>query len=55
MDTADDFRLRQDEKVVVAAEILRMLPEAIAPEFLLRETKLLDHCAHRPVEQEDAT
>ena len=54
MDVADRVGLRQDEQVVVAAQILRPVLEALATELGLREAVRLDHRAHGAVEHQDA-
>ena len=54
MDRADDVRTREDEDVAVAAQVLRVIREALAAEVGLRQLVALDHRAHRAVEEEDA-
>ena len=54
VDLAHDVRPRQHQQVVVALEILRVVLEALTPEFGLAQTVALDHRAHRAVEDQDA-
>ena len=53
VDVADDVRLGEAEQVVVAAEVLRVIGEALAPEVLLGQLVALEERAHRAVEHED--
>ncbi len=53
MEAADSVGLRQDEDIVVAAEVALLLLEALATELGLGKTEHLDKCAHRAVEHED--
>ena len=53
MDLADDLGLGQREEVVVAAQVLRVVGEALATEGGLVEAPVLEHRAHRPVEDDD--
>ncbi len=54
VDRADDIRTREDEDVAVAAQILRVILEALAAEVGFRQLVALDHRPHRAVEEEDA-
>ena len=54
VDLADHVGPRQDQQVVVALEILRVILEALAAEVRFRQLVALDHRAHRAVEDEDA-
>src|ERR1700704_2235665 len=54
MDVADDLRAGQRENVVVAPEGAAVRAQALAPEAALVELALLDHRAHRAIEQHDA-
>ena len=54
VDLADHVGPRQDQQVVVALQILRVILEALAAEVRLRQLVALDHRAHRAVEDEDA-
>ena len=54
MDLADRPRLGQVQQVVVAPEIVIVIGEALAAEVLLGDAEVLDHRAHRAVEQHDA-
>ena len=53
MDLRDHVGPRQDEDVVVALEILRMILEPLAAEIRLGQLVPLDHGAHRAIEHED--
>ena len=53
MDPADDLGLGQREQVVVTLQVLRVVGEALAAEVGLVEVLLLEHRAHRPVEDDD--
>ena len=54
MDGADHLGLRQQQQVVVALELLRVVREARAAIVSLRETAALDHGAHGAVQDQDA-
>ena len=54
VDLADDVGPRQDQQVVVAAQILRVVLEPLAAEIGLGGLVALDHRPHRAVEDEDA-
>ena len=54
MDRPDGGRLGQREQVVVAAQVARMVTEALTPVASLVECARLQHRAHRAVEHEDA-
>src|SRR5882724_5078522 len=54
MDVADDLRLRQHEQVVVALDVTRPVAETLAAILGFLELVLLDHRAHRTVENQDA-
>ncbi len=54
MDLGDDLGLGQDQEVVVALEIARMIFEAIATIARLIELIALNHGAHGTIENEDA-
>ena len=53
VDPTDDVRASQNEQIVVALKTARMIAKPVAPEILLCEARLLDHRAHRSVEEED--
>ena len=53
MDGEHDVRPRQVEQLVVAADIGRVVGEALAAEVGLVERVALDERAHRPVEHDD--
>jgi hypothetical protein len=54
VDPLDEVRPGETEQVVVAPQVMRMVAEAFAPEIGLGERMLLDHGAHRAVEDGDA-
>ena len=54
MNLADDVRLRQDEQVIVAFQIVGVILEAIASVIRFVERKSLDHRAHRTIQNQDA-
>src|SRR5712671_5580398 len=54
MYVADDLRVGQRENVVVAPEVAAVLAQPLAPEAALVELALLDHRAHRAIEQHDS-
>ena len=54
MDGADRIWLRQDQKVVVALEVVVPSLEALAAEIGFRKLPVLDFGAHRAVENKDA-
>ena len=54
MDALDDVGPRQDEQVVVALQVVRMVAEALTAVVRLGERVALDHGAHRAVQHEDA-
>ncbi len=54
VDGADDIRTREDEDVAVAAQVLRVILEALAAEVGLRQLVALDHRPHRAIEDEHA-
>ena len=54
VDRADDVGPRQDQDIVVAAQIARMIREPLAAEVGFGQLVALDHRAHRAVEDEDA-
>ena len=49
----NDLRLREDEQVVVALQVMRVVVEAPA-EVRLRQLALLDHRLHRAIHDQDA-
>ena len=49
-----DVGARQDQQIVVALEILRVILEPLAAEVRLGQLVALDHRPHRAVEDEDA-
>jgi hypothetical protein len=53
-DVADDFRLGQGEKIVVALQFRRMIAEAGTPKIILAQLEALDHHAPGAVEQQEA-
>jgi len=53
VDGTDDVGLGQHQQVVVALEVTGPVGEALAAEVSLAQPVLLDHCAHRAVEDED--
>ena len=53
VDPADHVRAREHEDLVVAAQIARVIAEAIAAEVRLAEAARLDHRPHRAVDHED--
>ena len=53
VDLVDDVRTGEDQQVVVALEVLRVVPEPFAAEVRLRELVTLDHRPHRAVEDQD--
>ena len=53
VDVLDRLRLGEDEQIVVAANILLPIGEALAAELLLGEPVALDHRAHRAIQHED--
>src|SRR4029077_4443244 len=54
VDVGDDVRLRQIERIVVQAQISRMMGELLAAVIGLLEMPRLDHGAHGAIEQQDA-
>ncbi len=54
MDGADDVGLGKDEQVVVALHVARPVGKASAAVIGLAQVILLNHRAHRAVEDEDA-
>ena len=54
VDVAHRVGLGEDEKIVVAAQIVAVVAEALAAEILLGELQRLDLGAHGAVEHEDA-
>ena len=54
MDRGDDLRLRQVEQVGIAAEVPRVIGEALAAELLLGEAAPLQQNAPGPVEHGNA-
>ena len=54
VNVADHVRLRQDQEIVVAAQVARPIGEALAAEPRLVELEILDLGAHRAVEHENA-
>ena len=54
MNVCDDLWLRQDQEVVVAAQIAAPVSEARTAELRLGQTVPLDHRAHRTVEEDQA-
>ena len=53
VDLADDLRLRQHQKVVIALEIVAVILEALAAIACLVQLVALDHGAHGAVEDKD--
>ncbi len=53
MDGGDRLGLGDREQIVAALQIARMIGELLSAEFRLAEIELLDHRAHRPVEDQD--
>ena len=54
VDLADGVRLRQDEKVVVALEVVAVRGKALAAKIGFRQLESLDLGPHGAVEHEDA-
>ena len=54
MDALNHVRAGEDEQVVVALQVARVVGEARAAIVVLGEAVLLDHRAHRTVEHEDS-
>ncbi len=54
MDVCDDLRLRQIERIVVQAQISRMMGKFLAAVIGLLEAPRLNHRAHGAIEQQDA-
>ena len=54
MDAADDVGPGQDEQVVVALEVVAVIPEALAAVIGLGQAVALDHGAHGAVEDKEA-
>ena len=54
MNVADRIGLRQDQQIVVAAQVVRPVGETLAPEIGFLQLQLLDHRAHGAVENENA-
>jgi len=54
MDIADRLGLRQDQKVVIALQIMVPALETLAPELGLGQLEVLDLRTHCAVEHEDA-
>jgi hypothetical protein len=54
VDRRDRVGLGETEQIAVAAQVARVVAEAIAPELGLPEPVRLEHRAHRPVEDEDS-
>ena len=53
MDGGNCLRLRDREQIVAALEIPRMIGELFSAKFRLAEIELLNHRAHRPIEDHD--
>ena len=54
MDPPDQVGLREGEQVVVAAQLVREILEALAAILGFRQLLALDHRTHRAIEDEDA-
>ena len=54
VDAGNDIRARQHQQVVVALQVLRVRLETFAAVVRLAELVLLDHRAHRAIEDQDA-
>jgi len=54
MDPRDRVRAREDEQIVVALDVMGVPGEALAAEARFLQPKLLDHRAHRAVEDQNA-
>jgi hypothetical protein len=53
VDLADHVGAREHEDLVVAAQVARVVAEALAAEVGLAELARLDHRAHRAIDHED--
>ena len=54
MDILNKFRAGDAEKVVVSLEIARCISKALIAEVRFFQRILLDHCAHCPVQEDNA-
>jgi len=54
MNAGDDLRAGEHQQVVVALEVLRVVEEALAAVVRLAQLLLLDHRAHRAIQDQDA-
>ena len=54
VDVENRLRLRQDQEIIVPAQVLVMVLEARAAKILFRELVALHHRAHRAVEDQNA-
>lgn len=53
MDGGDGVGLSDGQEIVTAFQIARVIEELFSPKFRLAEIELLNHRAHRPVEDHD--
>jgi len=54
VDAPDNLGLGEEQQIVVALQIVGVVPEALAPVIGLAQAMTLDHGAHGPVQDEDA-
>ena len=54
MDAGDHRRAGQHQQIVVALEVFRVVEEALAAVVRLAQLLLLDHRAHRAIQDQDA-
>ncbi len=54
VDLLDHLWLRQNQQLVVALDVVREIPETVAPISRLVQLVALDHRAHRAVEDQNA-
>src|SRR5262245_61410033 len=55
MNRADHVGTREDEQIVITAQVLAVLCESCATEVCLGQPTALDHGAHGPVKDEDSS
>ena len=55
MDAGNQTRASEGEELIVTLDITMVASKALTPVLLLAQTMLLDHGAHRTVEDEDAS
>ena len=54
MNPLDDVRAGEQQQIVIALQIVRVIGETLAPEIGFSQAVLLNHGAHGAIEHEDA-